>query len=141
MNITIDLNWVLYIAGAIVTIAGAYTILQKSVYKKVSKLLEEMIENYFETIDNKHDDSIKELSDKLNEFMLKSENSDKNIKNCLLASTRERINQLHKHYMDQGEISSHSLYVIEDLYASYKSLGGNHGTDDQMREIRKLKIV
>lgn len=42
--------------------------------------------------------------------------------------------------MSKGFIGAHTLFVMEELYNSYKELGGNSFIDRQMEDIRELEV-
>ena len=81
------------------------------------------------------------LDTKIDAFIETQSTSNDTTKQALLASTRDRINEAHALYMQKNYIGAHSLFVIEELYKSYKILGGNSFVDRQMEDIRRLRIV
>ena len=53
----------------------------------------------------------------------------------------DRVKHIAKHYINEGEISLDDKEHILEMYASYKSLGGNGHLDTIMNEINHLKVV
>ena len=57
------------------------------------------------------------------------------------ADVVERINEAYNYYIDKPSISSHTLAVLEELYACYSKLGGNNFTGEQMKRLREKPIT
>lgn len=162
MDHVIDLDIVIYICTLIASISSASIIIGKAIKKSVSSAAKEVIDESLKKSDEEHKKSIDEMEDRMNkkigalqnsvdtkiaqihtqlDQLTKSQNdvNDK-LKSALLASTRDRINQAHDYYMRKDFIGSHSLYIIEQLYESYKELGGNSFITDQMKDIHRLEV-
>ena len=162
MDHVINLDIVIYICTLIASISGASIIIGKAIKKSVSSAAKEVIDESLKKSDEEHKKSIYEMEDRMNkkigalqnsvdtqiaqihtqlDQLTKSQNdvNDK-LKSALLASTRDRINQAHDYYMRKDFIGSHSLYIIEQLYESYKELGGNSFITDQMKDIHRLEV-
>lgn len=162
MNHVIDLDIVIYICTLIASISGASIIIGKAIKKSVSSAAKEVIDDRLKKSDEEHKKSIDEMEDRMNKKISSLQNSvdkqiseireqldqlsksqkdvNKKMKSALLASTRDRINQAHDYYMRKDFIGAHSLYIIEQLYESYKELGGNNFISDQMKDIHSLEV-
>lgn len=162
MDHVIDLDIVIYICTLIASISGASIVIGKAIKKSVSSAAKEIIDERLKKSDEEHKKSIDEMEDRMNkkinalqnsvdtqiseirkqlDQLTKSQNDVNNkMKSALLASTRDRINQAHDYYMRKDFIGSHSLYIIEQLYQSYKELGGNSFISDQMKDIHGLEV-
>lgn len=162
MDHVIDLDIVIYICTLIASISGASIVIGKAIKKSVSSAAKEIIDERLKKSDEEHKKSIDEMEDRVNKKISDLQNSvDKQIseirtqldqltksqndvnnkmKSALLASTRDRINQAHDYYMRKDFIGTHSLYIIEQLYESYKELGGNSFISDQMKDIHGLEV-
>ena len=162
MDHVIDLDIVIYICTLIASISGASIVIGKSIKKSVSSAAKEIIDERLKKSDEEHKKSIDEMEDRMNkkinalqnsvdtqiseirtqlDKLTKSQNDVNNkMKSALLASTRDRINQAHDYYMRKDFIGAHSLYIIEQLYESYKELGGNSFISDQMKDIHGLEV-
>lgn len=162
MDHVIDLDIVIYICTLIASISGAYIVIVKAIKKSVSSAAKEIIDERLKKSDEEHKKSIYEMEDRMNkrisylqnsvdkqifeirtqlDQLTKSQNDVNNkMKSALLASTRDRINQAHDYYMRKDFIGTHSLYIIEQLYESYKELGGNSFISDQMKDIHGLEV-
>lgn len=68
------------------------------------------------------------------------ENRDKQIVEGLKSLTRIQINSACYKANSVGEIGVNELQDIEDLYKSYKTLGGNGRTEKIVQETRKLPV-
>ena len=162
MNHVIDLDIVIYICTLIASISGASIIIGKVIKKSVSSAAKEVIDERLKKSDEEYKKSIDEMEDRMNNTISSLQNSvdkqiseireqldqlsksqndvNKKMKSALLASTRDRINQAHDYYMRKDFIGAHSLYIIEQLYESYKELGGNSFISDQMNDIHSLEV-
>lgn len=162
MDHVIDLDIVIYICTLIASISGASIVIGKAIKKSVSSAAKEIIDERLKKSDEEHKKSIDEMEDRMNkkinalqnsvdtqiseirtqlDKLTKSQNDVNNkMKSALLASTRDRINQAHDYYMQKDFIGAHSLYIIEQLYESYKELGGNSFISDQMKDIHGLEV-
>lgn len=58
----------------------------------------------------------------------------------LMYLVKDNINCAHKKFISQGYIDRYSLDILEHLYESYVSLGGNSFVSDLMEDIRRLDI-
>lgn len=162
MDYVIDLDIVIYICTLIASISGAALIIGKVIKKSVSSAAKEIIDERLKKSDEEHKKSIDEMEDRMNtkisalqdsvytqiseirkqlDDLTRSQNDvNSKMKSALLASTRDRINQAHDYYMRKDFIGTHSLYIIEQLYESYKELGGNSFIKDQMKDIHSLEV-
>lgn len=162
MDHVIDLDIVIYICTLIASISGAALIIGKVIKKSVSSAAKEIIDERLKKSDEEHKKSIDEMEYRMNtkisalqdsvdtkiseirkqlDDLTRSQNDvNSKMKSALLASTRDRINQAHDYYMRKDFIGTHSLYIIEQLYESYKELGGNSFIKDQMKDIHSLEV-
>lgn len=162
MDHVIDLDIVIYICTLIASISGASIVIGKAIKKSVSSAAKEIIDESLKKSYEEHKKSIDEMEDRMNkkinafqnsvdtqiseirtqlDKLTKSQNDVNNkMKSALLASARDRINQAHDYYMRKDFIGAHSLYIIEQLYESYKELGGNSFISDQMKDIHGLEV-
>lgn len=162
MDHFIDLDIVIYICTLIASISGAAIIIGKVIKKSVSSAAKEIIDERLKKSDEEHKKSIDDMEDRMNKKISALQNSvdtqiseirkqlddltrsqndvNSKMKSALLASTRDRINQAHDYYMRKDFIGTHSLYIIEQLYESYKELGGNSFIKDQMKDIHSLEV-
>lgn len=150
---TVDqlLSGLLYACGAVATIAAAATILSKILKKALTKSTIEVIHREmesshekmsldFENTQSKLSEEMQKLNNKLDKYIDTQDEVNQVLKESLLASTRDRINQAHDYYTRKQFIGSHSLFVVEELYSSYTRLGGNSFIKRQMEDIRKLEV-
>lgn len=136
----IDVGKIVYICGVITSIAAAVTVIIGVLKKAIKKATEDTIKTEVSSLKESFDEQLKALNEKLLEYRAVQDNTDEVIKKALLSTTRDRINQAHDIYMEKEYIGAHSLFVIEELYASYKALGGNSFIDRQMEDIRGLEV-
>lgn len=162
MDHVIDLDIIIYVCTLIASISGAAIIIGKVIKKSVSSAAKEIIDERLKKSDEEHKKSIDDMEDRMNKKISALQNSvdtqiseirkqlddltrsqndvNNKMKSALLASTRDRINQAHDYYMRKDFIGTHSLYIIEQLYESYKELGGNSFISDQMKDIHGLEV-
>lgn len=136
----IDVGKIVYICGVITSIAAAVTVIIGVLKKAIKKVTEDTIKTEVSSLKESFDEQLKALNEKLLEYRAVQDNTDEVIKKALLSTTRDRINQVHDIYMEKQYIGAHSLFVIEELYTSYKALGGNSFIDRQMEDIRGLEV-
>lgn len=136
----IQLDVVLYICGIITSVAAATTIISKTLKNAITKATQKTIKEEIAGLQESFSNQLEELNKKLREYQDLNDVSDKQVRKALLGLIRDRINQAHDIYVEKEFIGAHSLFVIEELYSSYKSLGGNSFIDHQMEDIRSLQV-
>lgn len=53
----------------------------------------------------------------------------------------DRVRELGRHYIEEGEIRLEDKENLKEMYAAYKRLGGNGHLDTIMGEVDHLKVV
>lgn len=148
---SISIGQIAYICSVIVAIATAVTVIVKTVNNTVNKItkitIDKALKDNKEEIHNdimmNHDalsSSLEDINSKLTDYILSNNNNNDIIRSNLLATTRDRINQAHDYYVAKKYIGVHSLSVLEDLYSSYKALGGNSFVEREMKDLRELEV-
>ena len=130
------MDYLLYAAGALLTISAAGAVLCKWIKKAISAAIHEDME----ISQNKMNKEMAVLKDHLTEYTEKQNETNDQMKSALLASTRDRINQAHDYYTKKKFIGAHSLFIVEELFAAYQKLGGNSFIIRQMDDIRELEV-
>ena len=154
----IDVELIVKIAAGITAVAGAAAIITKVIKRAISiaihddmelhqKAINESISKNQAVLDAKIDtmqqllnNEMKSLQTQLQSYIDKQDDINDQMTSALLASTRNAINQAHDLYMKKQFIGSHSLFVITELYAAYKKLGGNSFVSQQMQDIKSLEV-
>ena len=154
----IDIELLVKIAAGITAVAGAVAIITKVIKRAISiaihddmelhqKAIDESISKNQAVLDAKIDtmqkllnNEMKSLQSQLQDYIDKQDDINDQMTSALLASTRNAINQAHDLYMKKQFIGSHSLFVITELYAAYKKLGGNSFVAQQMQDIKNLEV-
>lgn len=139
MNINLDI--ILYIATAIITISSTVGILNKILTRTIENTTKEVISKEMKETNEKLDKQISEMRDYLNSYIESNNSENKLMRDTLLAMARDRINQAHIFYVQNGYIGAHSMAVLEDLYSSYHKLGGNGFVSKEMNDIRELELI
>lgn len=138
---SISLDTILYICGAIISIASTAAVISKIIHKSIVKTTESCIENALRPYTEHIDEQMIALLNQFKEYKIGQDKHNETVRKSLLASTRSQINDAHDKYMKLRFIGSHSLYIVEELYKSYSELGGNSFISSQMNEIRSLEVV
>lgn len=136
----IDVELIIYICTTIITISSALAIIVKCINKVIDKTVSASIENYLKNNPSPTKESLDELNTIVKDYISKQRTINENIQQGLLAVIRSQINSAHDKYMKLGYIGAHTLYVIEQLYDSYESLGGNSFTKKQIEDLRTLDV-
>lgn len=154
----IDVELIVKVAAGITAVAGAVAIIAKVIKRAISiaihddmelhqKAINESISKNQAVLDAKIDtmqqllnNEMKSLQSQLQAYVDKQDDINDQMTSALLASTRNAINQAHDFYMKKQFIGSHSLFVITELYAAYKKLGGNSFVSQQMQDIKSLEV-
>lgn len=157
MNFNIDTNVIIALAGGICSISAAYVVVKKSIkgvtdkvresikkelkddikrdvvdpmykqaleqYKEDFKLITNHLDSLTEKLEEQLDEQ-KELNDVAHEFRI--------------STLKGLIVQSHSTFTQLGKIEPMVLATLEDIYKTYKDIGGNHFIDDLMEEIRDL---
>lgn len=157
MEHVIDLDFIIYLAGAIASIAAASGTVSKIIKKGLQKTMKESVDKYYDQYSEKFDkkldqvheqleqvheqleQSLQSMHDELTEYKNSQHDANERVRRSLLASMRDRLNQAHDTYCKQGWIGAHSLFILEELYSSYKENHGNGFADKQMEDIRSLE--
>jgi len=125
----------------IIVLGGAGALIVKAVNTTIRKSSKVIIDDAFKEFSKTLDSQIEELTKKLDEHIKSSNAYNEKIERCLMNNSRERINQAREYYVRQGAISAHTMYTLDELYNSYKELGGNSFICGQMVELHQLPIV
>lgn len=139
-NISISLGAIVWICGAIVALSGAIVVVRKAVASRITSVTTEVIKASMAECSEKMQDKLAEMNAALQDFIKESRDSDELAKENMLANARYTINNAHALYCDRGNIDEHTLFTLEEVYKSYKKLGGNTFVDKQMEELRALEL-
>lgn len=137
----ISLDAILYVCGAIASIAGAAAILNKLLKKTIENTTKDSISKEMDKNQEKLNCQINEIKCALDNYIQSNNDANEIVKSSLLSITRDRINQAHAFYMQNNFIGTYSLSVLEDLFASYQKLGGNSFISKEMQDLRELEVI
>lgn len=137
----IDIDVIIYICGAIATVAAAVGIISKVVTRTIKKVSSIEIKKAMGECHASVADEISLLNARLEEYIKNSNENDDMLKESLMNLIRARINQAHTSYMKRKTIGAYSLATLDKLYESYKKLGGNSFVEREMQDIHRLKVV
>lgn len=134
----IDTTIIVQICGIITSVAAAATILYKVFKSLVNKAVENAIAENTKKVTKAIQDQTDEISNRLDQHIEESEKHIELISTTMMREARDRINQAYNYHMRKQTIDAHSLYILDELFESYSELGGNHFTEDQMKELHEL---
>lgn len=132
---------VLYIAGAIITIAGASKILMRALAKSIQQISEKTVNTAVMELNDRFSNQLKDVEDSLRELLEENRRSDKMIKILTVKNSAARIHEGYSHYMRRGSITTFGLANLEEIYEIYEGLNQNGYTKLCMEQIRQLPIV
>lgn len=138
---TINLDIILYICGFIATVTTATAIISKVVKKAVTSMSKDVFESMLKDQNKEINTKISKLTDTLEEHINCSKDNDRIVRDSLLSIIRDRIYQSHIKYTNANCIGAHTMFILDEMYKSYKSLGGNSFIDDLMLELKDLRKV
>ena len=137
----LNIDTLVYICTTIIAMSTAGGLVIKGFKKSIQRTTEEVIHSEISKCTQNIESEIKSLRDYVKDFVSEQKDTNKQTRKSLLASTRDRINEAHDYYINKNFIGAHSLFVVEELYAVYKDLGGNSFIDRQMEDIRSLPVI
>lgn len=138
---TIDLDFILYLCGAIASISAAVAVAAKFLKRALNKIISEEIRGFSDNYERQLDAKLSSIRKDLDEYKKSDRKDAETIRTALMSLTRERINEAHVYCMSKGYLGSHTRFVIDELYNSYKVLGGNSFVDAQISDIRSLPVI
>lgn len=137
---SIDLDVILYICGAITAISAATAVITKVIKKSISKISKDVSNQVIKEHEKEILSRLQDLSDKVDQSIMDRKNSDIIQKEALISLACARINESYGFFMKRGSISPYALSILEEVFESYKNLGGNHLAESQIEELRKLRV-
>ena len=138
---TINVDIILYVCGAIASISAASAIIYKLFSKAINKSVKEVVDKSIKDNQKEINNQLSKIKDVLEDHINESNESNDLTRDALLSITRDRINRAHTFYMKKTEIGAYTLSTLEDLYKSYTKLGGNSFIHKEMEDLRNLKVI
>ena len=138
------LQVILYIAGAIVTLSSALTVLYKVFKKSILNISEDLIVKQADEMQKKiqlSSEEMLELIKKYETFLEQQKDVIEDLKHTFMLLCRDRINQAFDYYTTKGFIGNHSLFILDELFDKYESYGGNGHTKEQMKILHSLDLL
>lgn len=136
--------------GSISSLIGAITTIKSFLSKTISGLVSDTVDEKIsvakdeteEKLDAKIDkvqSSIDSLSKDMNSFIEEVRKAQDLDRESIQAQARNIINEAHTtYYKNNGWIDEHTLYTLDQVANIYFKTGGNHFTEDQMKDIKNL---
>lgn len=138
---TINVEIILYIAGAVITISTAIGVIGKLVRKSIERICINIVKQVLESYEKAVDIKIDSLFDTLDQFVKETKEIENNNRELFASMACVKINESYVHFIKQGSISTYSLAILEEIFEKYRSIGGNHLAAKQIEQLRKLPIV
>lgn len=129
---------ILWIASAIVTISAAIGVLVSFFRKQVTRISMDVTKTVDTEIKNSINDELQYIKGGLKSLETSIMSNQKSTDSMLLSLARDRLNQAHKLYMEEGSIDDHTMFTLEELYKEYEKLGGNGQVKVQIEQLREL---
>lgn len=137
----INVDKLLYVAGAIITITAAVKILFTYLRGLIEEISQRIITEAVGEIEEKLVVALKESTDELYELMDHNCENDKTTLELTLKNAKARIFEGHSHYMRRGSITTFALANLEEVYRIYEAQGGNSHAGICIRQLRDLPII
>lgn len=132
---------ILNICGVITGISAASGIIYKLLKTFLSNTIEDLIDKSVKEAISEVNNRLDYIEKSLKLHIDEASKTDESLKTAFMRNTRDRINEAYSKYTKIGKIDAHTLFVLEELFDSYVSLGGNHFTKRQMEELRNLRVL
>lgn len=123
-----------YVGSTVAVLSGAGAIIYKWFNKKVTDVVTVAVQAPL----NKYIEEVTKISDRLEEYIAQQETTNKAVKDALMNMALDRLSQAHRYYMKAKKIDELSMFFLEKLFCSYKSLDGNGHADNLMKDLRDL---
>ena len=137
---SIDLEVILYIAGAIITLSGAVGIIVKCLRNRITIISTNVAKAVACRTEEKLLSKIEEMNKSLQQIIAINQERDEHTRKLSLKNAASRIFEAHSHYMKRGSITSFALGTLNELFDEYEAHDGNGFGKVCMEQIRKLPI-
>lgn len=138
---TVNLDIILYIAGALITVSGAFAIMVRFAKKAITSVAEESISEIASSLEEKFAEDLCTVEDSLKAIIEINKRRDDETRFLTLKNTASRIFEAHSYYCERGSITTFALANLEELFLAYTAQGGNSYVLLCMSQIRDLPIV
>lgn len=138
MSVEVDI--ILYVAGAITVIAAAAGVVTKIVRNAIISVSKEVTEQVARALEDEFMDKLNSMDNSLRQIIEENRCRDEETRILSIKNAASRIFEAHSHYMKRGNISTFALANLEELFANYELRGGNSYAKLCMEQIRKLPV-
>ena len=137
----IKLEFIVLLAGAVVSIAAACGVFYRIFKKAVSTISNDVLKQVTDTLEQNFLQKINTVNDTLKQNIEENRERDEATLRLTLKTTAARIFEAHRHYMKRGSITTFELAILEDLFTEYEHRKGNGHAKVWMGQIRTLPII
>ena len=138
---TLDMDIILYIAGAIITLTAVIKILIDLMQKCVGRVSKDIINTAIEELNEQFVSRLEDVDSSLRALLNENRRNDKAVRALTLKNSAARIHEGYSHYMRRGSITTFGLANLEEIFSIYKEQGGNGHAKLCMEQIRQLPII
>lgn len=139
MNIQLDL--ILYLAGAITGIAAASRLIIKMIKNAIMSVSTTLIQQTTAGLECELLKKIVEVNTSLTHLIEENRKKDEKTRELSVATAASAIFEAHSLYMERGSITTFALANLEALYRKYVAERGNSYGEICMNQIRMLPIL
>ena len=137
---TIDLDIILYIAGAIVSVSAAIGIVVRLINQKISAITEDLLTKVERTLTDNFAEQLDDLDKSLRLMIENNHKRDEEVRILTLKNSAARIFEAHSCYLRRGSITTFALANLEEIFSVYIAQGGNSYARLCMEQLRNLPI-
>lgn len=137
----VDLDIILYIAGAIVSVSAAIGIVMRLINQKISTIMENLLTEEEKNIIDNFTVQLDDLDKNLRLMIENDRRRDEAVRILTLKNSAARIFEAHSHYSKRGNITTFALANLEEIFSIYIAQGGNSHARLCMEQLRNLPIV
>lgn len=138
---TVDLDVIIYIAGAIVSVSAAVGIIVRLMNQKISAITENLLTKVEKTLTDSFAVQLDDLDKGLRLIIENDRKREEEIRILTLKNSAARIFEAHSCYSEKGSITTFALANLEEIFSIYIAQGGNSHARLCMEQLRKLPIV
>lgn len=137
---TVDLDIILYIAGAIVSVSAAIGVVVRLINLKVSAITENLLTKVEKTLTDSFSVQLDDLDKSLRLMIENDRRREEEIRILTLKNSAARIFEAHSCYSKRGSITTFALANLEEIFSIYVAQGGNSYARLCMEQLRNLPI-
>lgn len=139
--LALNMDIILYIAGAIITLTAVIKIFADLIEKSVKRVSKDAINAAIDELNEHFVSRLEDVDSSLRVLLNENRRNDKAVRTLTLKNSAARIHEGYSHYMRRGSITTFGLANLEEIFSIYEDQGGNGHTKLCMEQIRQLPII